>query len=71
LKLHYGPETDSLYILLLSKPGWETPEVAVGRKVDLDEAGKVIGFDIGEALMAHDNLSLETIELPLLAMKAA
>jgi uncharacterized protein YuzE len=36
MKLHYYPETDSLYIELKAAPGAETREVAPGLNVDLD-----------------------------------
>ena len=36
MKLHYYPETDSLYIELKDIPGIETREVALGLNVDLD-----------------------------------
>ncbi|MBM3562388.1 MAG: DUF2283 domain-containing protein [Alphaproteobacteria bacterium] len=39
MKLHYYPETDSLYIELKSSPGSETCEIISGVNVDLDEAG--------------------------------
>ena len=40
MKLHYYPETDSLYIKLKSTPGTETREVADGLVVDLDKQGE-------------------------------
>lgn len=43
MKLHYYPETDSLYIELKDSPGVQTREVALGLNVDLDEKGEV-GF---------------------------
>jgi uncharacterized protein YuzE len=49
MKLHYYPETDSLYIELKSVPGTETREVVEGLMVDLDANGDVVGFDIDHA----------------------
>ena len=49
MKLHYYPETDSLYVDLKSGPGAETREVAAGLNVDLDANGDVVGFDIDHA----------------------
>ena len=49
MKLHYYPETDSLYIELKAGPGVETREVAEGLLVDLDAQGQVVGFDIDGA----------------------
>ena len=49
MKLHYYPETDSLYIELKSAPGTETREIVEGLNVDLDAKGDVVGFDIDHA----------------------
>jgi uncharacterized protein YuzE len=71
MKLHYYPETDSLYIELKSRPGTEVREVADGLNVDLDEAGEVVGFDIDHASKRFDLTTLETIALPLTITHAA
>ena len=42
MKLHYYPETDSLYIELKPQPGTEVREVADGLNVDLDAGGEVV-----------------------------
>ena len=65
MKLHYYPETDSLYIELQSRPGSETREVAPGVNVDFDEAGGVVGLDIDQASGKLDLSTLETVALPL------
>ena len=70
MKLHYYPETDSLYIELQSRPGSETREVAPGVNVDFDEAGGVVGLDIDQASGKLDLSTLETIALPLGATRA-
>jgi uncharacterized protein YuzE len=70
MKLHYYPETDSLYIELKTSPGAETREVAPGLNVDLDAAGDVVGFDIDGASRL-DLTTLETIALPTKTTKAA
>ena len=64
MKLHYYPETDSLYIELKSTPGSETREVAEGLVVDLDAEGNVVGFDIDHASRKLDLSKVETIALP-------
>jgi uncharacterized protein YuzE len=64
MKLHYYPETDSLYIELKSAPGVETREVAEGLVVDLDANGEVVGFDIDHASRKLDLSKVETIALP-------
>jgi uncharacterized protein YuzE len=65
MKLHYYPETDSLYIEFKPVPGAETREVADGLVVDLDERGEVVGFDIDLASKRFDLSTLETVALPL------
>jgi uncharacterized protein YuzE len=71
VKLHYYPETDSLYIELKAEPGTESREVADGLVVDLNAKGEVVGFDIDEASKHLDLTTLETVALPLRATKAA
>ena len=70
MKLHYYPETDSLYVELKATPGAETLEVADGLNVDLDDAGEVVGFDIDHASQRFDLSTLETTTLPLRSTKA-
>ena len=70
MKLHYYPETDSLYVELKSGAGTETREVAVGLNVDLDANGDVVGFDIDHASKRLDLSTLETEALPVRAYKA-
>jgi uncharacterized protein YuzE len=64
MKLHYYPETDSLYIELKSAPGMQTLEIVDGLLVDLDEHGDVVGFDIDGASHKLDLSKIETIALP-------
>jgi uncharacterized protein YuzE len=64
MKLHYYPETDSLYIELKSGPGTETREVVEGLVVDLDAEGNVVGLDIDHASQKLDLSKVETIALP-------
>jgi uncharacterized protein YuzE len=64
MKLHYYPETDSLYIELKPEPGARMREVASGLNVDLDANGEVVGFDIDFASKRSDLSTLETIALP-------
>ena len=71
MKLHYYPETDSLYIELKPEPGTETREISSGLNVDLDANGDVVGFDIDHASRKLDLTSLETIALPLRTAKVA
>ena len=49
MKLHYYPETDSLYVEFQARPGAETIEIIEGLNVDIDADGEVVGFDIDQA----------------------
>ena len=71
MKLHYYPETDSLYIELSAADGIETREVADGVNVDLGADGAVVGIDIDGASGKLDLATLETEGLPLGRLKAA
>ncbi len=71
MKLHYYPETDSLYIELKATPGQSTQAIADGLIVDLDERGDVVGLDIDNASQRLDLSTLETIALPLKTTHAA
>ena len=71
MKLHYYPETDSLYVELKADPGAETREVSDGLNVDLDEAGDVIGFDIDHASQRFDLSTLETEALPVRTVRVS
>ncbi len=64
MKLHYYPDTDSLYIELKSTPGTEAREIVEGLIVDLDANGYVVGFDIDNASRKLDLSVVETIALP-------
>jgi uncharacterized protein YuzE len=64
MKLHYYPETDSLYIELKSTPGAEAREIVAGLVVDFDANGDVVGFDIDHASRKLDLSKVETIALP-------
>jgi uncharacterized protein YuzE len=64
VKLHYYPETDSLYIELSNTPGAETRQIVEGLVVDLDTNGNVVGFDIDHASAKLDLSRIETVALP-------
>lgn len=63
MKLHYYPETDSLYIDLSSRPSAESREVANGVVADFDENGDIVGIDIDHA---SEKLDLKTLEAEVL-----
>ena len=71
MKLHYYPETGSLYIELKAVPGASTHEVSDGLLVDLDERGEVVGFDIDFASKRFDLSKLEVLALPVQTTPAA
>ncbi|MEK7248760.1 MAG: DUF2283 domain-containing protein [Chloroflexota bacterium] len=64
MKLHYYPETDSLYIDLNARPGAESVEVAEGVVADFDADGNIVGIDIEHASEKLDLRTLEAEELP-------
>ena len=64
MKLHYYPETDSLYIELSTAPGAEVREIVDGLVVDLDADGNVVGLDIDHASHKLDLSRVETVALP-------
>ena len=64
MKLHYYPETDSLYIDLNARPGAESVEVAEGVVADFDADGNIVGIDIEHASEKLDFRTLEAEELP-------
>jgi uncharacterized protein YuzE len=65
VKLHYDPETDSLYIELNAKPGADAQEIADGMVVDVDEDGNPVGIDVEHASQRLDLSTLETVALPV------
>lgn len=71
MKLHYYPETDSLYVEFQEGPGAETREVADGVQLDLDARGHIVGFDIDRASTRLDLSTLEANALPLRSYRIA
>jgi len=71
MKLHYYPETDSLYIDLNSKPSADSREIVDGLVADLDADGNVVGLDIEHASEKLDLQTLETVSLPALTTRIA
>lgn len=71
MRLHYYPETDSLYIDLNSKPSAESREIADGLVLDLDAEGNAVGIDIDHASRKLDLDFVETISLPSRVTKIA
>ena len=65
MKLHYDPETDSLYIDLNERTSVDSLEVAPGIVVDFDEDGRAVGIDIEHASKILDLSTLEAHSLPV------
>ena len=70
MKLHYYPETDSLYMELSAAPSAETRAITHILNLDFDAAGRVVGIDIDHASTQLDLSTLETSALPLQALRA-
>jgi uncharacterized protein YuzE len=64
MKLHYYPETDSLYVEFQRRPSVDTREVAPDVRLDLDDKGRPVGLDIDHASSVLDLDTLETEGLP-------
>ena len=71
MRLHYYPETDSLYIELQPRPGTDVREMADGLNADIDANGAVVGFDIDHASKRLDLSTLETVAPPFRTTHAA
>ena len=71
MKLHYYPETDSLYIELSGAESSETRAISDSVNVDFTADGGVVGIDIDRASKQLDLSTLETSALPLQALRAA
>ncbi len=69
MKLHYYPETDSLYIDLNTKPSSDSREVAECVVVDFDEDGHIVGIDIEHASTTLDLRTPEMEDLPAQSVK--
>ncbi len=65
MKLHYYPETDSLYIDLSASPSSDSKEISEGMVADYDEQGRIVGLDIQHASEYLDLSQIETDHLPL------
>ena len=71
MKLHYYPDTDSLYIDFGSKPSAESQEIREGVVIDFDKDGNITGVDIQHASSKLDLTSMEMVAMPTLITKIA
>lgn len=65
MKLHYYPDTDSLYIDLSERASVDSREVALGVLVEFDAEGCLVGIDIDRASRVVNLSRLETESLPV------
>lgn len=70
MKLHYYPETDSLYIEFSDVASTDSQEVASGVVLDFDADGRLVGIDIDRAGQVVDLSRLEALGLPLATLRA-
>ena len=71
MKLHYYPDTDSLYIELNPRTSTDSREIADGVVLDLDAGGNPVGSDIDRASQRLDLTSVDAIALAALAARPA
>lgn len=64
MKLHYYPETDSLYIDLSAKTSATSRAAAKGIVLDFDDQGDLVGIDIDQASKKLNLTTIETEDLP-------
>lgn len=64
MKLHYYPETDSLYIDLSHQISDESVEVAEHVVLDLDQSGQITGIDIQHASERVDLSGVAILGIP-------
>ena len=69
MKLHYDPDTDSLYINFNARPGADAREITDGLVIDFDAEGRPVGIDIQHASRDIDLSTLETQALPAFRVK--
>ena len=60
MKIHYDPESDSLYIRLSLNPNIESDEVAPGVVLDFGENNQIVAIEIEHASKLVDLERLET-----------
>ncbi|HEX5035616.1 MAG TPA: DUF2283 domain-containing protein [bacterium] len=65
MKVHYYPDTDSLYIDLADKPSADSREVVPNVVLDFDTDGQLVGIDIDHASKIVNLSRLESESLPI------
>ncbi len=69
MKLHYHPDTESLYIDLNARPGADARKITDDLVIDFDAEGRPVGIDIQCASRNLDLSTLETHALPAFNVK--
>lgn len=64
MKLHYYPDTDSLYIELTEHDSIDSKEVSPGVVLDYDSDGALVGIDIDHASTITDVSGLIAVQNP-------
>jgi len=68
MRIEYDSEADSLYIHIQKKKVFKTKEIEEGVNIDIDEKGKIIGFEIvgvSERYNLKDIFNISTVNLYL------
>ncbi len=65
MTFQYYPETDMLYIQLMSRISTDSAEVSPGIVLDYDEYKQVVGIEIEDASKFIDLSKLEVSALPI------
>ena len=65
MKLHYYPDTDSLYIDFGISTRVDSHEIAENIVADFGEEGRIVGLDIQHASQSLDLSKIETEHPPL------
>lgn len=71
MKLHYYPETDTLYIDLLDEPSVESQEIAPDIVLDYNESRQIVGLTIDHASERTDISRVEVNEIPSVSVNAS
>lgn len=71
MKLHYYPETDSLYIEFLDRDSCDSREIDRDVVLDFDGEGNIVGIDIDRASERIDLETIEAIDLPQLLVRSS
>jgi uncharacterized protein YuzE len=61
MKIEYDKDVDALYIRIQEKKVAQTREIEDGLNVDLDEQGKIIGFEILDATQRYSKSEIFTL----------